>query len=248
MTRPVRLTVITHRRAKLGENADVCEDVINVQRRVQQDCEFLRVGVSDGATMTSFARSWAELLTHWFANQMLTPNTFHDQAAFARSLRLVRMVWSLRIPKDLPWHSQEKVAQGAGATLLGVEIGANGCGVTWEALAVGDTCLLQYDGARIAQSFPLTTSEAFANIPDLVSSAADSAIPVPNLTRGTLRGDDLLVLATDALAKYLLEHDGEIDPFQLADERCGEHLDALRVTGTMKNDDVALAVIKAEPL
>jgi hypothetical protein len=180
---------------------------------------------------------------------MFTRNTFHDQAAFASSLRLVRILWSLRIPKDLPWHSQVKVAQGAGATLLGVEIGSNGYGVTWEALAVGDTCLLQYDGARIAQSFPLTTSEAFANIPDLISSAADSAIPVPTLTRGTLSEDGVLVLATDALAKYLLEHDGEIDPFRLAaDERCGEHLDALRMTGTMKNDDIALTLIKAEPL
>jgi Protein phosphatase 2C len=244
---PRRLGVITHRRAKLGENANVCEDVITVQRRVEDDSEFVRIGVSDGATMTSFARSWAELLTHWFANRMFSSTAFHDQAAFARALRLVRIMWSLRVPKDLPWHSQVKVAEGAGATLLGVEIGYRGSRLTWEALAVGDTCLLQYDGARIAQSFPLSTSDAFANMPDLISSAPDSAIPVPTVTCGTLSEDGVLVVATDALAKYLIEHDGEIDPLELAaDAGCGERLDALRMAGTMKNDDVALALVRAE--
>ncbi|HEX3464831.1 MAG TPA: protein phosphatase 2C domain-containing protein [Candidatus Elarobacter sp.] len=245
---PGRLGVITHRRAKLGENASVCEDVINVQRRVEEDGESVRVGVSDGATMTSFARSWAELLTHWFANRMFSSTAFHDQAAFARALRLVRILWSLRVPKNLPWHSEVKVAEGAGATLLGVEIAYRGSSLTWEALAVGDTCLLQYDGARITRSFPVTTSDGFANTPDLISSAADSAIPVPTVMRGTLGEDGVLVVATDALAKYLIEHDGEIDPLELvADARCDERLDALRMAGTMKNDDVALALIRPEP-
>jgi hypothetical protein len=232
-----------HRQPKLGETAETCEDVFALQRRVLDDAESVRIALSDGATMTSFARTWAQILTGWF-----TQRRFHDEASFRIALRIMRRYWSTKLPADLPWHSEEKVAQGAGATLLGVDVVSNGDGVHWKALAVGDTCLLSYAGTHIEHSFPLATSEEFDYTPGLISSALDAEIPVPAFATGELAQDGVLVLATDALAKFLIERDGQIDPLELAqpDGRDGR-FDQLRTDGSMKNDDIALAVVRLGP-
>lgn len=243
---PQPIAIATYRTAKLGESAEACEDVIGQQRRSENGNDYVRVALSDGATMSSFARRWAELLTHFFVHRHLSSPAFYEEAAFARALRIMRQAWRARLPSDLPWHSEVKVAEGAAATLLGVEVVVNGEGARWNALAVGDTCLLQYDGKRIMHAFPIAKSEEFAYTPELLLSAPETRIPVPLFAAGSLSDGDVLVLATDALAKYLLEHDGEVDPAELAGgDRCAERLDALRADGTMKNDDIAIALLRS---
>jgi hypothetical protein len=236
------LELTMHRQSKLGEEQDLCEDVYAHDHTIENEVETLSVALSDGATMTSFARTWAELITSFFVSGKLESTTF------GLMIPILRTIWLTRLPADLPWHSEEKVAQGAGATLLGLRVSRDGLGTAWVATAIGDTCLLRYDGTRVVESFPITDSSGFDNAPSLISSAGHAVIPVPAQTTGTLAEHEVLLIATDALAKYLLEHDSELDPLDLVrDEGRSERFDDLRASGAMKNDDIAFALVRLAP-
>lgn len=236
------LELTLHRQAKLGELPDVCEDVFAQVHAVENDVETLSVAVSDGATMTSFARVWAELLTTTFVSNRI------DDSTFGFWIPILRKAWFTRLPPDLPWHSEEKVAQGAGATLLGLRVVRDTSGTAWVAIAVGDTCLLRYDGNRIVESFPIAGSADFDNAPPLISSADHAVIPTPTRTTGMLARHDVLLVATDALAKYLIERNGELDPLELLREEGRDgRFDDLRASGAMKNDDIAFAMVRIAP-
>lgn len=231
-----------HRQSKLGELPDICEDVLAQAHAVENDVETLSVAVSDGATMTSFARTWAELLTTSFVFSKI------DDSTFGRIIPILRKAWFTQLPPDLPWHSEEKVAQGAGATLLGLRVVSDAAGTAWVAIAIGDTCLLRYDGSQVIESFPISECADFDNVPLLISSAEHAEIPAPARATGMLAQHDVLLIATDALAKYLLERNGKLDPLELVrEEGRNERFDDLRASGAMKNDDIAFAMIRFAP-
>jgi serine/threonine protein phosphatase PrpC len=235
----------THKR---GNTPDEYEDAF------AGDPAKARFAVADGASESSFAGIWAQLLVEGFA------------AAKRRSWRELnwlgelRQRWAEEVDgRPLPWYAEEKRAQGAFATLLGVTFRkAKGeeTPAVWRALAVGDSCLFRLRGGKLRQSFPLTISSDFGLQPDLLGSRGRSAATLRQIVkqaRGKWRPGDRFLLMTDALAEWMLRRtEQEQRPANDIDQLLAESApqDAFadwvgerRRKHHLRNDDVTLIVI-----
>ena len=194
---------------KLGNSLEEYEDAW--AHRPTRTPVGIRVAVADGATETSFAKLWAVLLAESYVRSKVTGVEFFAQLEPARRL------WRRRLAgRPLPWFASEKAAQGAFAAFLGIQIDAHKN--HWTALAVGDCCLMQVDnvgkGMRVVEMFPLQKSSQFTMSPYLVGSRsnAESLNERIQISKGSLRDGDMLLLATDAMAAWLLKRHEEERP------------------------------------
>ena len=209
-----------------------------------------RLAVADGASDSFESRIWAHALAEAFVRA--PPPTDGVLAWLAEPAQ----VWREHIHWDqLTWYAAEKARRGAFATLLGLTIDAGAdAAVTWHALALGDACLLHVCGAALLTAFPLTASADFGNAPPLLATRPEysrRSLEELQTARGTLATGDLLLLATDAMAAWLL-HEIEADRHPWAalvglDEAGFAALvDRLRAEGALRNDDVTLLIVGVE--
>ena len=172
-----------------------------------------RYGVADGASEGCFTGHWARLLVERFVRG-------GEVTSWLASLPALQEQWDTEVrDQDLPWYAETGVSQGACSTFLGLMLkdsplpqAGEGSGVReapcrWQAVAVGDTCLLHTRGGTLRRAFPLDRSEQFDNFPKLVGSR----MPVDAVqARQTLWIDgcgqpgDRLWMMTDALAQFCL--------------------------------------------
>lgn len=164
----------------------------------------VRVAVTDGATESSFAKLWAVLLAESWVRSELTGPEFFGRLEPARRL------WRRGLAgRPLAWFASAKAEQGAFAAFLGVEIDAHKN--RWTALAIGDCCLMQVDHVgkemRVVEMFPLQKSSQFTMSPYLIGSRSEGeSLPDRiHTSQGSLRDGDMLLLATDAMAAWLLK-------------------------------------------
>ncbi len=158
-----------------------------------------RFAVADGASETSFAGRWAQLLTEAFL-------TAAHPRELAEWLPGPRRRWSAEVMGlELPWYAEMKREQGAHATLLGVKVRRPSAGRPgkWRATAVGDSCLMRVRADGHIRSFPMRKSTDFGNQPRLIGSRG-AAVPEPDHASGVLLPGDRLFLLTDALAQWFL--------------------------------------------
>jgi Protein phosphatase 2C len=194
---------------KLGNSREEYEDAW--AHRQTRTPVGIRVAVADGATESSFAKLWAVLLAESYVRSEVAGAEF-----FAR-LNPARRLWRRRLAgRSLPWFATEKAEQGAFAAFLGVEIDAHTN--RWTALAVGDCCVIQVDDVgkemRVVETFPLQESSQFTMSPYLLGSRSDGESLKDHIRtgKGSLRDGDMLLLATDAMAAWLLKRNEEGRP------------------------------------
>jgi hypothetical protein len=132
-----------------------------------------------------------------------------------------------------------KAAEGAFATVLGLSLHADG---RWRAVSVGDCCLFHVRGDALVRRWPFASPDDFTNRPALVPSRSDRRVPAPERTDGPWRPGDRFLLATDAVAAWLLHEedaatrDWDPDSFRAAVGRA-------RDDGSLRNDDATLLVL-----
>lgn len=192
----------------------------------------LRVAVADGATESAFARAWAELLVERYVSAEIA-----ETEAFCEQLIAWRKQWAGQAAQrqaGLPWYAAAKAEEGAFATWMGLTLYEN---QTWRALAVGDCCLFHYcDDTRVL-SWPFTDAIAFTNQPALVSSRLAHPLPKVHMLEGAWISGDRFILATDAVAAYLLSEPGRLPT--LTDES----IQHARAAGRLRNDDVTVLTV-----
>ena len=204
----------------------------------------LRYAVADGASETSFARQWAELLVDRFVREPPPP------AGLREWVTPMQAEWAgANQPKATAWYAEEKARDGAFSSLLGVILDHG----RWRALAVGDSCLVVVRAGRVERAFPLARAEQFNNRPLLLSSVARANRLVWDDVRfdeGDLRDRDQLLLMTDALAQwFLVEAEMGRRPWaSLAragslEEFC-RFVACLRDGGALRNDDATLVRVE----
>ena len=236
---PLRWSVL--RLPKHGNTAAEYEDAWAV------DAAAGRFAVADGASESSFAARWAQLLTEGFIAAA-------RPAALGTWLAGQRRHWLEEVNGlELPWYAEIKREQGAFATFLG--LGVRGPTAKrrggWRAVAIGDTCLMHIRDGRCIQSFPTEKAAHFSNEPRLIGSRG--ADLKPDLGKGTLEVGDRLLLMTDALAQwYLQTHENGGDPWEpvalalVTEEPQAAFADwiaELRDRDELRNDDVTLLAI-----
>jgi hypothetical protein len=202
----------------------------------------VRVAVADGASESLLAGAWARRLAASACR--------FDPRALRRAARWAAAGWPAETARwlagrDAPWWQVEKLSRGAHATVLVVQLHDD---LRWRAAAVGDSCLLQLSDGLVKRAFPMDSAAAFSSRPDLVNSAAAAACQ-PRHATGTCQPGDRLLLATDALAMWLMgapdlaagllvELEG-----RSAQAAFAGWAERARGAGTLRNDDLTLLVI-----
>jgi hypothetical protein len=157
----------------------------------------VRVAIADGASESMLAGRWARLLARTACD--------HDPGALLDALCQAGRSWPAETAayladRPLTWWQREKLSRGAQSTVLVVQVSDEGA---WKAAAVGDSCLFHCRDDAVLETFPIARSADFGVRPALVGSRRVGAC-VPRWAAGGFAAGDLLVLATDALAAWVL--------------------------------------------
>lgn len=217
---------------KRGNSGDEYEDAFWPREPLDIDSKLLRFAVADGATETSFAGSWARILTRAYCRDQFA------EKKIRKHLPQLEQQWQSSIERtSLPWYAEEKLSHGAFATLLGLTLWDG----EWQSTAIGDSCLFQVRNGQVMTAFPMTCAEDFNNRPRLLSSNKrnwnDELTQIAR-ARGTWQKDDVFYLMTDALACWFLREKAAAAVVDRAYSEAG-WIESLRDEG-MRNDDVTL--------
>lgn len=240
---------------KAGNRAEECEDDSRVVYPAgKYGLNTARIAVSDGASESAFAKSWAEILTEAFVRK---PPDLSDLSGSTLEEWLTpsQQEWDKKVPWDrIPWHGEAKARAGALATLLGLTVGPDKSGhMFWQAIAVGDSCLFVIRNDELVVSFPLEDAAQFNNTPGLIcSNPANNRelFEQVRLGEGKFEAGDLFIIASDALACWILEcSKSENRPWDtLRDLGSKESwlgwVQAHRRDRSLKNDDTTLIIVE----
>jgi hypothetical protein len=240
---------------KAGNSASEYEDAFSVPNEPIAESASIAFAAADGATETSFAGLWANLLVRSYGRKGLDWDCFDERVEHCRK------VWKRAVgSKVLPWYAEEKVRSGAFSSIVGVTL-YDGLvwkrSGTWHAIAVGDSCLFQVSDHKLVNAFPLEHSNDFSSRPVLLGSVLpgpDATRVVPCSMKGKWDRGDLFYLMTDALACWFLKHvEGGADPSTIlssvtdqtsfdslvATQRQNKEIDGIPA---LRNDDVTLVI------
>jgi hypothetical protein len=188
---------------RTDENEDAFAPEISNGEILETD--FFQCAVSDGATRSSFAGEFSRTLVGYCAGS-------RREEPFQNIIRESRSEWLGKIQAlDLPWHAQEKVKEGAFATLLWLQFYPKGTNHViwtnyWRVIAIGDTCLFQFRKDQPVLFLPIKQSKEFNNHPALISSNSRHVLFAEDWEQsGSWQEGDDFFLITDALAKWTLQ-------------------------------------------
>jgi hypothetical protein len=226
----------------------------------EDDPQYLRVIVADGASESMLAGRWARHLVSFFR---CATEDLATEGGFVAAYRRAAAAWPGEVAQyrreraelnsPVQWFQEPGLAKGAYATLLVAEFWrpAGGEPAQWRAAAVGDSCLFQTRGGELLKSFPFKDSAAFGNQPALLhSNSADPTVLANRLAfaDGVLEPGDACYLATDALSAWFLlsDEDGSqrwqaLSTFDSSNRDDFQHfVGELRESGDIRNDDTTL--------
>jgi hypothetical protein len=241
---------------KSCNSADENEDAYSPQLSsgTIQSGDFFQCAISDGATRSSFAGVFARSIVE-------TCSGSRKNEPLNEVLRRSRLQWNTTVKSyDLPWHAQEKLREGAFATLVWLQFFPRGTGNIlwnnyWRGIAIGDSCLFQYRKDTAVKKLPVKHSSEFNNHPMLISSRPNANLVGEDweITGSWESGDDFF-LATDALAKWAYhaietnKNPATIFKDRLTrkarDNHFAEWITQMRQRGEIKDDDTTLIWIK----
>ena len=213
-----------------------------------------RIALADGASESAFSRVWAKILGDAFVDRpfdLASPT----QSMLESWLKPCQGQWHNAVPWDrLPWHGEVKAQAGALATLLAMTIQPNSSRrLSWQAAAVGDSCLFVVRQNDLLLSFPLESADQFNSTPALISSnrANNSGLwEHVRQSNGESAPGDLFMLASDALACWILDRysagEKPWEPLWELDsrERWTDLVQTQRREHSLKNDDTTLIMIE----
>ena len=180
----------------------------------------VRLAIADGASESSFAGTWAKLLVKSFCRPPSTTPTGPDSGNSRRDalrdlafegFETQRGHWQTRYgTRKLPWYAEQKRDMGAFAAFLGLELlpsEPRQAAGSWNAVAIGDTCLFQFRKDELLKAFPIEDPEDFSLSPLLLTTRqpATSQAEHAKQCSGEWQPGDEFVLLTDAAACWLLK-------------------------------------------
>ncbi|MFK0249506.1 protein phosphatase 2C domain-containing protein [Amycolatopsis azurea] len=220
-----------HTAAKYGRSEDENEDSVTVNKAAG------RFAISDGASTAARPEVWSRVLTEAYATELLDP---FNQAVLSE----LRQRWRQEVTKpDLPWFAQAKLTQGSAATFTGLQVSE----FRFSVVAVGDSCLLHLRDDEILLSAPLSNAEEFSRFPVLVRTI-DQSPPTREVWSGggQHQAGDVFILATDAIARHLIQNHVYLPLFcrePIADAWFGDFVTEQRHHG-LTNDDTTVCVVR----
>lgn len=171
--------------------------------RVLGDDASMRYAAADGVTAGVDSGAWAGLLVQ--AAVAVAP----PMSEAERDEWLGRQLESWQANRT----SGSDRSTPAWSTLLTMALTPSAGGLTCTVIGVGDTCFFLIRDSTVVVSFPMEWPDQFDDAPDCFStlplqerSADERARTLPRSIILEARAGDRLLLATDAMAKFLIEH------------------------------------------
>ena len=198
------------------------------------------VAVADGASSAYASGLWARLLADGYVGSDPAELAAGAGGGFVAS-SAGEWLSQTGLGPDAPWWEADARQRGSFAAFAGVVVSASG---RWRASAVGDCCVLHLRGDELLLSFPLSSPDEFTNTPDLLT-VNDPAAGTWRHTVGSLQPGDLLLVASDAVAAWILTDPtrrGRCLAGSTPDEAAAL-VDTARDDGTMVNDDVTVVLV-----
>ena len=232
---------------KLGHDASECEDAIAI------DTQTCRFAVADGATEAFDARNWAQRLAQGWVKTESTLTAEEFRKWVVPEGRELHDSWN---GLSLSWYSEEKARTGSFAAFVGVEIHLETGSPSWQAIALGDACLLHCRRGALVKSLPLSHSESFNTAPVLVASDCslhENAMQSLVIDSGSCESGDVLLLMSDGIAAWYLQrletNDLDVDELirSMQDDELSRFLVDERLAGRIRNDDLAVVRIEITP-
>ena len=223
-----------------------------------------RFAVADGTTTSFFSKPWARLLVQHFCEDEANRDLegLQSAAEWDRWLSHIRQKWQQEVqaqigrtkgPQSIMLQNRFAEQQSAAATFVGLQLDYQRS--RWQALSVGDSCLVHLRDGRLLQSLPLTNPDEFSNITEAISSGPGSHSQ-PTLHSGEFAAGDTFVLLTDAIARWLLtRHDNNGARWSEAVRRLTSlrnwddlqtFVQAERSSRALSNDDVTIVVVRID--
>ena len=241
------LSFITNKKA---ESLNDCQDAVKVN---EDSC---RYAIADGATLSFFPKWWAELLVEHFC-EMST--LFPNEENWKEWLDPIQAEWYKRVEERVKTRNQFYLTNSfntrepAVSTFIGLEI--DKVKNKWRAVIIGDSCLF-HKSKTGSKSYLIKKSEDFTDHPDAISSFPETDHYEPTFIGDEIQSGDIFILATDALAKWIVQHE-EADQLEAAlnklkriktDEQFYSFVDLARDHENIRlvNDDVTLMLISVE--
>jgi hypothetical protein len=220
-----------------------------------------RFAVADGATETYESRRWVNQLLSSFVSAAAATGAGEpglDAMQLHGWLKQMQDQWQLTVSGGTDYIERMKIRQGTLATFVGGQIlGLNTGTPFFSAVAAGDSVMFHVRQGRLVGHFPPLRAADFASAPDGLSTLPERLDRITDQMlshRGYLEEGDLIFIATDAFAKWIissLERGNEHVWPKLAglvhpDDFC-RLVASQRQVKAMKDDDVTLMRLRLVP-
>jgi hypothetical protein len=248
----MRAEITTFRAPKGGSRPEEYEDGYSPDDGDHEQRR-LSCAVTDGATEGMLSGQWAKVVAEAFVDGLSVPRVLPQAASIVAKARsrwpaAVEAYRARRAEAERPlrWYEEEKLQQGAFATVVALQLSAGDPGF-YRAYSVGDACLFHVRSGVTLSSFPIERPGDFGTTPDLLRSAGGQ--PRLRITSSDFTDGDCFYLCTDAVSHWVLSEltEGTSNPFDEIDElyhlnhrESEDWLAGLRNAHRMRNDDVTV--------
>ncbi|NCR59631.1 MAG: protein phosphatase 2C family protein [Microcystis aeruginosa LL13-06] len=233
------------------ETISGCQD--NFQSDTANNC----FAIADGATQSFYSSIWSKLLVDYFCeNPQIDKNNWQEWLELIQKEWLERVTAELKTAKSgnnpawIDIQNRLNRFESATSTFIGLQFIENQAKIS----IVGDSCLFIFQGNQLIQTYLLKKSTDFNNQPEYFGSRSKNNDHEPKFLDIELKykqdSDKLyFVLATDALAEYILkytEQQRDILTTLLTIQEFENFVKSARQDDTikMKNDDVTLMILE----
>lgn len=221
--------------SKQGNSPAECEDAY----AVAQNCSV--AAISDGASSSFGAGEWASLLVERFVSQPPPPMSASGMKTWLEAAR--DDARSGLGEGAASWWAEAGSEMGAFATLLGVVMEPSTQGALLRVMSVGDCCCFVVRDHSIHTSLPYEDGSQFGSHPALLGSSGGKETS-PLWSEVEMIHGDSVVLASDAVAEWLLAERGRIaQVLTMTSARLEETLVSERSAGRIVNDDLTMVVL-----
>jgi hypothetical protein len=166
--------------------------------------------VLDGATGSYDPVRWVDqLATSFIPPPGASGGPVFQQRMMGDWFAQMQKLWVKNTPPLDPIEDKKNTEVGAFATLLGLEVlGLDGPEPYWRAVALGDTVLFHVRDDTLQSNFPPLGPRDFTTNPDGVRTKQSYLQQMEDrllLSSGVLDVGDLIFIATDAMAEWILK-------------------------------------------
>ena len=224
-----------------------------------------RFAVADGATRSFMSAPWSKLLVDRFCHDNDSINkellTTHNWTSW---IKPIQTKWDEKIqaivndnPEKYGLFNRYQKKESADATFVGIQLSQiNDKLLKWESMIIGDSCLFVLSNGQVT-SYLLTSPVEFDYHPACFSSIGDRNNQYkPKFQNGHAEIGDTFILATDALAKWMLTQSESLGwdkvfkqlnslKSQRDFERFVRHA-RQRTKDALENDDVTLMIVPTQ--